>query len=479
LTHKVISFYTFCLLGKEEFVFQGGVIVGKGPSMKTITEPASEIRVIREADVVVVGGGPGGHAAAVAAARNGADTVLLERYGHLGGMASGGLVIMIPHLSDGTERQIIVGQCKEWLDRLDVRGASVHQKYEDVGSNEKEVVDYWRDFHQFFVCEDRIQLAAMVDPEILKCVLNDMVGEAGVKLFLHSWGTKAIVDHNEVQGVIFESKSGRQAVLGKVIIDGTGDGDLLPSAGAEFDRNIKPNLRIATAAVVFRLGNVDNIMHSKFQKTETKKYAALMGELMKAGGFPVAQRSARDDVVWISNWIPGLDILNVEDLTRAEVEIRKRMLITYDFFKKNVPGFEKSFIIDTASQTGTRGSRRVIGEYMVTEKDWHSGKTYEDTIAVLPQQRHVVSPEYPHMHIPYRSLVPRKVDNLLVAGRSFSSDDIVNNEYNLIPHCTLYGQAAGTAAALAIKSGVKVRNVNIADLKDSLIKQKVVLPETL
>lgn len=451
----------------------------KGPSMKTILESASEIRVIREADVVVVGGGPGGHAAAISAARNGADTILLERYGHLGGMATGGLVIMIPHLSDGTERMIIAGQCKEWLDRLDVRGASVHQRYEEVGSNDKELVEYWRDFHQFFVVEDRVQLGAMVDPEILKCVLNDMVEEAGVKLFLHSWGTKAIVEKNEVQGVIFESKSGRQAILGKVIIDGTGDGDLLPSAGAEFDRSIKPNLRIATVAVVFRLGNVDTKTHEKFRKTEPQKYAELMGNLIKLGGFPAAQRSARDDVLWVSNWIPGLDILNVEDLTKAEVEIRKKMLITYDFFKKNVPGFEKSFILDTASQTGTRGSRRLIGEYVVTEKDWLSGKTYEDTIAVLPQLRKVVSAEHPHMHIPYRALVPRKVENLLVAGRSFSSDDIVNNDYNLIPHCILYGQAAGTAAALAIKSGVKVRNVNIGDLKESLIKQNVVLPETL
>lgn len=447
--------------------------------MKTIMEPASEITVVREADVVVVGGGPGGHAAAVAAARNGADTVLLERYGHLGGMATGGLVIMIPHLSDGTEQQIIVGQCQEWLDRLDVRGASVHQKYEDIGSSEKELVEYWRDFHQFFVCEDRVQLGAMVDPEMLKCVLNDMVEEAGVKLFLHSWGTKAIVDKNELQGVIFESKSGRQAILGKVIIDGTGDGDLLPSAGAEFDRSIKPNLRIATVAVVFRLGNVDTRRHGEFKKTEEKKNAELMGELVRLGGFPVAQRSAHDSVLWVSNWIPGLDILKVEDLTYAEIEIRKKMLITYDFFKKKVPGFEKSFILDTASQIGTRGSRRLIGEYMVTEKDWHSGKIYEDTIAVLPQLRSVVSPEHPHVYIPYRSLVPRKVENLLVAGRSFSSDDIVNNDYNLIPHCILYGQAAGTAAALAIKNGVKVRNVDIAALKESLLKQKVVLPEIL
>jgi hypothetical protein len=458
-------------------LFSGGVIMGKGPSMKTIMEPASEITVLREADVVVVGGGPGGHAAAVSAARSGADTVLLERYGHMGGMATGGLVIMIPHLSDGTEKIILAGQCKEWLDRLDVRGASVHQKYEDVGSDDKELVEYWRDFHQFFICEDRIQLAAMVDPEILKCVLNDMVEESGVKLFLHSWGTRAIVDKNEVQGVIFESKSGRQAILGKVVIDATGDGDLLPSAGAEFDRTIKPDLRIATVAVVFRLGNVDTKRHGKFRKLEPKKNEELMRELMQLGGFPAAQRSAHDDVLWVSNWIPGLDILNVEDLTKAEVEIRKRMLITYDFFKKNVPGFEESFIIDTASQTGTRGSRRVIGEYMVTEKDINSGEIHEDTIAVCPQLRHVVSPEHPHVHIPYRALVPRKVENLLVAGRSFSSDDIVNNDYNLIPHCIIYGQAAGTAAALSIKSGVKVRNVDYGALKDTLVRQNVVLPE--
>ena len=449
----------------------------KGPSLKTIIEPASEINVLWEADVVVVGGGPGGHAAAVSAARSGADTVLLERYGHLGGMATGGLVIMIPHLSDGTEKIILAGQCQEWLDRLDVRGASVHQRYEDVGSDDKELVEYWRDFHQFFICEDRIQLGAMVDPEMLKCVLNDMVEEAGVKLFLHSWGTRAIVDKNEVQGVIFESKSGRQAILGKVIIDATGDGDLLPSAGAEFDRNIKPDLRIATVAVVFRLGNVDTKRHGEFKKSEAKKHEELMRELVQLGGFPVAQRSAHDDVLWVSNWIPGLDILNVEDLTRAEVEIRKRMLITYDFFKKHVPGFEKSFILDTASQTGTRGSRRVIGEYTVTEKDVNSGEIHEDTIAVCPQLRHVVSPEHPHVHIPYRSLVPRKVENLLVAGRSFSSDDIVNNDYNLIPHCIIYGQAAGTAAALSIKNGVKIRNVDYGALKDSLVRQNVVLHE--
>jgi glycine/D-amino acid oxidase-like deaminating enzyme len=451
----------------------------KGPSMKTIMEPASEVKVIREADVVVVGGGPGGHAAAVSAARNGADTVLIERYGHLGGMATGGLVIMIPHLSDGTNRMVLKGQCKEWLDRLDKSGAVAHQRYEDVGSVDKDIVEYWNDFHQFFVVEGRVQLAAMVDPELLKCALNDMVEEAGVKLFLHSWGTRTITEGNEAKGVIFESKSGRQAILADVVIDGTGDGDLLPSAGAEFDRTINPNLRISTAAVVFRLGNVDTKKHQAFRKSDPRGYGELMNQLVKGGGFPVAQRSAHEDVLWVSNWIPGLDILNVEDLTRAEVEIRKKMIFTHDYFKKNIPGFERSFILDTASQTGTRGARRVMGEYMVTEKDWRAGTTYDDTIAVIPQQRHVISDEFPHFHVPFRTLVPKKVDSLLVAGRSFSSDDVANNEYNLIPHCTLYGMAAGTAAALSIKAGVKVRNVDIKALKASLIKQDVVLPETL
>jgi hypothetical protein len=444
---------------------------------KTIMEPARETRVCREADVVVVGGGPGGHSAAVAAARNGADTVLVERYGHLGGMATGGLVILIPHMSDGTSEQQIAGLCQEWLDRLDARGAAVHPKKNEVGSGDKEIVSYWRDFSHFFVCEEgRVQLSAVVDPEILKCVLNDMVAEAGVKLFLHSWGTQAIADNGEVKGVIFESKSGRQAILAKVVIDGTGDGDLLPSAGAEFIRQIDPKLRISKAALCFQLGNVDARRFSEFKQSEQKKYNELMHELINLDGFPVYLKTTREDVVWFNNFLPGLDILNVEDLTWVEVNVRKRMLITYDFFKKNMPGFEDSFILNTAPQLGTRGSRRVVGEYMLTEKDINSGIVFDDTIAVCPNIRHVISPEYPHIHIPYRSLVPRQVERLLVAGRSFSSEDVVNEAYNLITHCVAMGQAAGTAAALAVKGGIRLRDVDYAVLQDRLISQGVPLP---
>ena len=446
-----------------------------GSSAKTIRELAREIKVCHEADIVVVGGGPGGHSAAVAAARNGANVVLVERYGHLGGMATGGLVLLIPHMSDGTKEQQIAGLCQEWLDRLAVRNAVVMPKKEELGSDDKEIAGRWFDYSPMFVRQGRVRLSANVDTEILKCVLNDMVEEAGVKLLLHCWAAKAITDNGTVKGIIFESKAGRQAILGKVIIDATGDGDLLPSAGADFDRNIDPKLRIATAAVVFQLGDVDTKKARDFGRSNQQGYAELMDELKKLGGFPVWQPTALDDVVWFNNWIPERDILNVEDLTWIEVNVRKKMLITYDFFKKHIPGFEKSFILNTAPQLGTRGSRRVIGEYMVTEKDMRSGTIFEDTIAVCPDLNFNISPEHPHVHIPYRSLVPRKVEGLLVAGRIYSAEDIVQEDFNLIPHCIAIGQAAGTAAALAVKKGIRPRDVEYVALQKCLIDQGVPL----
>jgi hypothetical protein len=445
-----------------------------GLASKTLTEPAKKTKVCYEADVVVVGGGPGGHSAAVAAARNGADTVLVERYGHLGGMATGGLVILIPHMSDGTQEQQIAGLCQEWIDRLDAIGGALHPKREELGSSDKNVVSRWQRYFSTVV-EGRVRQTVYVDPELLKCVLNNMVREAGIKLFLHSWGTQTIVVEGKVQGIIFESKSGRQAILGKVIIDGTGDGDLLPSAGAEFDDTLDRELRNSMLALVFRLGNVDFNKFSDFREAEPQKHDELMLELTKVAGTRLLPLpSSRNDVVWVNNWIPGLSSTNVEDLTRIEIDVRKMMLVGHDFLKKHFPGFEKSFILDTASQTGTRGSRRLIGEYMVTKDDIRSSKEYPDTIAVFPRLGPPAGT--PHAYIPYRSLVPMKTEGLLVAGRSFSSDTVVNNMFNLIPHCAAIGQAAGTAAALAIKQGVNPRQLDHRFLQDTLLNQGVSLP---
>ena len=468
---------------------------------RKIKEPAREISVCREADVVVVGGGPAGVGAAIASARNGARTILVERYGHLGGMASGGLVILIPHLSGGTKERQIQGICQEIIDRLDqVEGGVLHPRYEDLGSSKPRLVRKWQDY-LFFVMGGKLRLSVLVDPEILKCVLNDMTEEAGVTLFLHSWSTQALVEKNKVRGVIFESKSGRQAILSKVVIDATGDGDIFASAGAPFEGKLDPNARISRLALVFQIANVDTKRFSRFMREKHQRYADLMYELERLGGFSLILRSQREDVVWVNNyfpkWVPNymksfvtetagkgqkksfLSALSFEDLTWVEVNARKGMLITYNFLKKNVPGFEKSFIMNVAPQIGTRGSRRLLGEYIVTENDIRSGIEHDDTIALCPPIDANVSPEHPHMCIPYRSLLPQKVENLLVAGRSFSSDLVANDVLNIIPFCVAMGEAAGVAAALAAKAGISPGGVDIKTLQRKLIKQNVVLPPAI
>ena len=444
---------------------------------KTIREPARGTPVFMETDIVVVGAGPGGHTAAIAAARNGAKVVLLERYGHLGGMTTGGLVTLIPHLSDGTAEQQIGGICQEWVDRLDKRGGAIHPKKAELGSSDREVVGYWSNFGIMYVRQGKVRMSVETDPELLKCVLNNMVEEAGVKLLCHSWGVQAIARRNRAQGVIFESKSGRQAILADIVIDGTGDGDLLPSAGADFDAKINPKLRISRLALVFRLANVNLQKLDEFRAANPQKMQELGQEITKLGGFPFFQKTAPSGVVWFNMWLPDLNLLDIEDLTWVEVNVRKKMLLTYDFFKKYIPGFENCYIELTAPQVGTRGCRRVVGEYTITEKDVKTGRIFKDTIAICPDLNFNVSAEHPHVHIPYRAMVPKKVDGLLVTGRSYSAEDTVQDDFNLIPHCCAIGQAVGTAAAMAIKQGIPPREVNHEALRESLLKQGVPLPD--
>ncbi|MCK4274720.1 MAG: FAD-dependent oxidoreductase [Dehalococcoidales bacterium] len=449
--------------------------------MKTINEAARKTRVAREADVVVVGGGPGGIGAAVSAARNGADTVLIERYGHLGGMGTGGLVTIIPQLTDIYGKQQIVGLTQEWIERLKPREAVVYPKKEHWGSMDKDIVKHYFDQIFFYVRLDRVIYAAIIDAEISKVILNDMVEEAGVKTYLHSWGTEPIMEGNKCKGVIFESKSGRQAILGKVVIDATGDGDLLPYAGIEFEDNIPPNFRIANLALCFWVDGVDLEKAENFRKNEPKKFMELSHKCMEAGGLPGYLKSLlknHESIVWCHNRYPNKSQVDVEELTRVEFEGRKKMIITYDFFKKNLPGFEKSFIVLSCPQLGTRSSRRLIGEYKLTRKDLADNTPFEDTIAQFPDlDRGQESLDHSLMYIPYRSLLPKNVDNLLVACRAFSSDEHVQEWFNLIPHCIAFGEAAGTASALALQAGVSPKKVDIKALQKQLAKQGVPLPD--
>jgi len=423
--------------------------MNKVPSVETISEPAKKIKVFAEAQVVVVGGGPGGVSAAIAAAREGADTILIERYGHLGGMASGGLVLMMD--------QWPAGLCYEWFERLSALEGGIR----DISKTKEPGLSK----HSW-----------MMDPELLKCILNDMTLKSKVRLFLHSWGASAITEDNGVKGVIFESKQGRQAILGEVIIDCTGDGDIFASAGAEFDGLVDQQLRSSQIASVYRIGNIDFDKFSDFRANEPDKWQKMRDEFDAIAGFHMGPVPAsRPDVMWMNSFIRGRSTLKVEDLTFIETTIRKAMLPVHEYFKKNVPGFEKAYLYDSASQIGTRGSRRLIGEHTLTKKELDEHKTFADAIGVFPKGAAPNAPR--NVPLPYGCLVPVKVDGLLVAGRNFSADPVVNNMFNVIPHCVVMGQVAGTAAALAAKNKVAPRKVDLKALRTRLSAQGTEMPK--
>ena len=438
----------------------------------TYLEPARELPVYRETDVLVVGGGPAGTAAAIAAARLGADVTLVERYSHLGGMSTGGLVIWIDRMSDWSGRQVISGIASDLLDRLPPDGLMGPHR-EQWGSQDTALATYWTERTCAF--RGTVTWSPTIDPEWLKVVSLQLVLEAGVKLMLHSWVAAPIVEGNQLRGALFEGKEGRQAILAKIVVDASGDGDLYAWAGAPFESDIDESDIHHCMNVAFMWAGVDMERWYAFKQQEPQAHAEFVRRGRELLGFldrPYA--SWRSDVaLWMGPRMSGYSPLNVEDLTTVEVESRKRMIEHLDYYRRNAPGFERAWVMLTAPQMGSRHSRRLGGARRMRNEEWKAGHQHDDEIGISPAP----SPAFPNVSIPYGSLVPAQLDGILAAGRHLSCDPQTHTFMREIPQCWVTGQAAGVAAALAADRGVQPREVDVPTLQRELARQGVVLTQ--
>ncbi len=398
--------------------------------------------VISRSDVLVVGGGPAGVAAAVTAARSGASVTLLERYSSLGGLASGGMVLVLDDMINGQEITV-TGIVSEYVERLQKLGLAIVPPADDRKTSE-ELWNKWGrygtfDFHSHTTPKP-VCYAAAFDPDGWKRVSNDLVREAGVNLRLHSWFSRPIVDNGVMKGVICETKSGPQAFMADIVIDTTGDIDVASRAGASY---VKDSY---LTTLVFRLGNVDTNAAEAFEQANPKEARAINRKIKRllGGAWELWWlKTPIDGVVWCNApHMTGFDGVDPADMTAAEFAARDRISEAVDYVRANLPGFENCYMLDVASQMGVRQTRLLEGEYVMTKDDVTSRRHFADTVAR--------GRDY---YYPYRSLLPKEVDQLLVAGRHYSATPEAQKMSREIPPCMAMGQAVGVAAAIAIETG--------------------------
>jgi hypothetical protein len=433
-------------------------------------EPARDIPVYRHCDVLVVGGGPSGTAAAAAAARTGADVVLLERYNHLGGLSTGGLVIWIDRMTDWQGELVIRGFAEELFDRLP-RDAVAGPDAPDWGSTDPAKASYWSPRTAAY--HGVVTWSPTVDPERLKLLSQEIVIERGARLVYHAWASTPIVEDGRVCGIAFESKEGRMAIRARVVVDATGDGDLFARAGAAFENDIEQADVHHCMNTSWLFGGVDMDRWIAFRTAPGDAYADFMARGRAACGlFDRPFVSWRPDIaLFMGPRQSGYSALDVDDLTAVEVRSHRAMAQHLDFYRAHAPGFENAYMMLSAPQIGVRHARRLKGVDAVLRSRWPQGTALPDEIGVSP----AVSPKFPNISIPYGALVPETLDGLLACGRHISCDKNSHGFMREIPQCWITGQAAGAAAALAVAQGVQPRAVDIGALQAELLRQGVFL----
>ena len=436
--------------------------------MKTanfIDEAARRTPVLGEFDVVVLGGGPAGIAAATAAARSGSSTLLIERYGFLGGMGTAAGVTNFCGLHanvHGEIRQVVHGIADDLLARMTELG----------GLNEPHVIFNGKIAAQAY------------DNAAFKIAADDVVTASGARILFHALAVGvAMGPASEIQALLIETKSGRQAVKARMFIDCSGDADLAAHAGAPFEK--APQLLYPTA--MFRVNDVDAARAGDAWTTIPR----LMEEAQRNGRTfprksPIVRpqknpREWRVNVTQLANADgTAVDGTDAEQLSRAELEGRRQIVDFFRFLRESVPGFGHSYILEIAPQVGIRETRRIVGDYQLTEDDVLGCASFDDTIGVngWPVEAHVkgdvvfrfqdIPASRGFNHLPYRMIVARQVDNLFVAGRCASMTHMGQSAARVSGGCFVMGQAAGTAAALAIGAGRRPRDIDVGQLQGKL-----------
>lgn len=399
--------------------YPGTILAGK------VLQPERPLAIAHEADVLVVGGGPAGFAAAVSAARSGAKTILLERYGYLGGLWTGGLVLLIYPtyaMENGVRTKILRGVGEELLGRI----ARIRHGIVDYNDSETDPTS---------------------DPEITKVAMDEMVQEAGVKTLFHSWVADVVMEGSSVRGVIVESKSGRQAVLAKVVVDASGDGDVFAAAGAGFEQHNFP------IGLVHRLGNVDRVDAAK---------------LKAAGARIVGNVEPLPSVKWVNHRGENADGLDAAVLSRLEMAHRRSIWERVQKLRAT-PGAEEVFLLQTAPQLGVRITRLLGAVKQLKDAERVARTVFPDTIGV--GGTYGSGRKNPGWRIPYGCMIPRTVDNIIAAGRCISVDLRLIEDMRLIATCLITGHAAGVAAALSVKCRCRPRDVDVHELQKLLRSQ--------
>ncbi|MBZ5496583.1 MAG: FAD-dependent oxidoreductase [Acidobacteriia bacterium] len=417
---------------------------GKVGGLKNSYREVFETPVVAHHQVVVAGGGPSGVIAAIAAARSGADTLLIERYAFLGGNGTAGLMTCYNGFRNQRPPealQTVKGIPAEYIAEL-VRLGGIA----DIDSYERTV--------QHDIRKGDIPYTVPFDAEAAKVACLNLLKKEGVKLRLHSWVVAPMVDGSRVTGVIVHSKSGRQAIAADAVIDCTGDGDVAAAAGAPFMGPAATGDRMAMS-LMYGLGGVPSTIKGPF------------------GGMRIGDHVVR--------WGPRLqgDGLDVETLTRVEVEARLKLWDDVLTLRKKA-GQESIYLAQTATTIGVRETRRIMGEYVVTEKDAIEGIHFPDVIAIssnpMPEyhgQRYFFKHE--GFDIPYRSLVPKKVDGLVLSGRCISCEQGPFQSARSMAPAMAVGHASGCAAALAALKGVPPRKLDVKALQKLLLSQNAEL----